>query len=112
MYEQLVRKFGPAKTWNGTAPTDRAAYDVWCARFAEQIGASSADAVQIQINFVLQKAGNLDPSQSSCWIKNLAAAYWAGFTDASHFSYVCFDRRPMSGGGERDRVYVSEVRRA
>jgi hypothetical protein len=89
LYEQLVRRFGPYKTWLGQRPANRDEFEQFCATFAEVVGAKSAEAVKMQIRFAVGIDGPNEhrwrQGQARTAILNMAAAFHAGFIDNSHF---------------------------
>jgi hypothetical protein len=87
LYEQLVAKFGPHKSWATQSPEG---YKKFCKTFAELVGANSGDAVSHQIQYAI---GGPAENSSHTWyqshfrnvIRNKAAAFDAGFIDNSYF---------------------------
>jgi hypothetical protein len=94
LYEQLVTRFGPAPTWDKTFPSDKAGYIQFCLTFAQTNGARQYNdggepgrSVMQQVNFALMDIPPNDPYAMALFIKNKAAAYWAGFIP--HKALVC-----------------------
>jgi hypothetical protein len=94
LYEQLATRFGPAHTWDGHFPADKDGYVQFCLTFAQLNGARQFNdggepgrSVMQQINFALMDIPPNDPYAMALYIKNKAAAYWAGFIP--YKSLVC-----------------------
>lgn len=93
LYRRLVEEFGPLDTWKKSNSPGRgrdAAFDEFCRAFAIVVGASSADAVKIQVRFAMPESneGSLWEQQAQTAIANKAAALEEGFISDKHLPHL------------------------
>ena len=81
--EQTRKRWGP---YDGISPIGQPGYRTFCEKFAEAVGAESAEAVEQQIRFAISpNHANSGQSQSSILCK--AAALVAGYIRDEHLPH-------------------------
>ena len=92
LYEAVVTRFGPYKTWEKASSPGRGLddeYHKFCAMFASVAGSKSGEAVEHQIAWAMPiprgSVRDLDASYGRQFILNTACAYYGGFISNADF---------------------------
>jgi hypothetical protein len=104
LYRRLVEQFGPYNTWEQATLPGRGLnedYREFCTSFAVTVGASSGQAVQLQIAYALtispQQAAYLREVNIGTTLLNKATAYEEGFiTEADLIAFARIISNPLA----------------
>lgn len=79
LYDQLVKRFGPLSSWEGSYPKDKEGFKKFCESFAVIVGAKSGDAVEQQIRWATTTQENIGRDHMPTYFGNKVAAIDAEF---------------------------------